>query len=233
MKGLATGRMGIGVIGSLPQGAVIASGLAGAGHAVIARAPVDDGVEEQFSAMLDGVPVLDPPTVVRRSELVILAEDGDALTGLITTLSAEGAFVSGQLVCHLGVQHGLGVLDPATAAGAIGLRLLPLIAFTGTSVDVGRMREGWCVVSAPTPVLPIAQALAIELGMEPLVLDDAKHEDLHHAVEAATTAATDVVSAAMAAFTRAGFGGMEHALAKLLTTSVEAAVEKPADGGLL
>jgi predicted short-subunit dehydrogenase-like oxidoreductase (DUF2520 family) len=233
MKGLATGRMGIGVIGSLPQGAVIASGLAGAGHAVIARAPVDDGVEEQFSAMLDGVPVLDPLTVVRRSELVILAEDGDALTDLITTLSAEGAFVSGQLVCHLGVHHGLGVLNPATAAGAIGLRLLPLIAFTGTSVDVGRMREGWCVVSAPTPVLPIAQALAIELGMEPLVLDDAKQEDLHHAVEAATTAATDVVSAAMAAFTRAGFGGMEHALAKLLTTSVEAAVEKPADGGLL
>jgi predicted short-subunit dehydrogenase-like oxidoreductase (DUF2520 family) len=92
------------------------------------------------------------------------------------------------------------------------------------------MREAWCVVSAPAPVLPIAQALAIELGMEPLVLDESKQADLQEAIEAATTTATDVVTAALAAFSRAGFDGMGHALAKLLTSSVEAAVEKPDDG---
>ena len=232
MKGLATGRMGVGLIGSLPQGAVIASGLAGAGHALVARAAGDERGEEQLSAMLPGVPIEDAVTVARRSELVILAEDGDNLTDSVDALSAGGAWVSGQLVCHLGVSHGLDVLAPAQSAGAIGLRLLPLIAFTGTSIDVGRMREAWCVVSAPAPVLPIAQALAIELGMEPLVLDDDKQPELRDAIVAATTAATEVVSGAMAAFGRAGFSGMEHALAKLLTSSVEAAVEKPTDGWL-
>jgi predicted short-subunit dehydrogenase-like oxidoreductase (DUF2520 family) len=232
VKGLATGRMGVGLIGSLPQGAVVASGLAGAGHALVARAPVGESAEEQVSAMLPSVPVEDAITVARRSELVILADDGDRLTDTIRRLTDGGAWVSGQLVCHLAVSHGLDVLTPATAAGAIGIRLLPLLAFTGTSIDVGRMREAWCVVSAPVPVLPIAQALAIELGMEPLVLDDAKHADLRDAVEAATTAATEVVSGAMAAFSRAGFSGKEHALAKLLTSSVEAAVEKPSDGWL-
>ncbi len=232
MKGLATGRMGVGLIGSLPQGAVIASGLAGAGHALVARAPVDEAVDEQVSAMLPGVPVEDAVTVARRSELVILAEDGDALQKTMTHLTERGAWISGQLVCHLGVHHGLDALTPATAAGAIGMRLLPLIAFTGTSIDLGRMREAWCVVSSPAPVLPIAQALAIELGMEPLVLDDANHADLREAIEAATTAASEVVSGAMAAFGRAGFSGREHALAKLLTSSVEAAVEKPSDGWL-
>jgi predicted short-subunit dehydrogenase-like oxidoreductase (DUF2520 family) len=232
VKGLATGRMGVGLIGSLAHGAVIASGLAGAGHALVARSPVSDSAEEQVSAMLPGVPVEDPITVARRSELVILAEDGDGLTDTVRRLTDGGAWVSGQLVCHLGVSHGLDALTPATSAGAIGIRLLPLLAFTGTSIDVGRMREAWCVVSAPAPVLPIAQALAIELGMEPLVLDDAHHADLREAVEAATTAASEVVSEAMASFGRAGFSGMEHALAKLLTSSVEAAVEKPSEGWL-
>jgi predicted short-subunit dehydrogenase-like oxidoreductase (DUF2520 family) len=232
MKGLATGRMGVGLIGSLPQGAVIASGLAGAGHALVARAPLSDTDDEHVSAMLPGVPVEDAVTVAKRSELVILADDGDILERSIAHLSDAGAWISGQLVCHLGHGHGLGVLAPAASAGAIGIRLLPLIAFTGTSIDLGRMQEAWCVVSAPAPVLPIAQALAIELGMEPLVLDDAHHADLREAVEAATTAASEVVSGAMAAFRRAGFSGMEHALAKLLTSSVEAAVEKRSDGWL-
>lgn len=232
MKGLATGRMGVGLIGSLPQGPVIASGLAAAGHALVARAPVDRDAEEHFSALLPGVPVEDAATVARRSELVILAANGDDLIHTIESLTAAGAWVSGQLVCHLALSHGLDALTPATQTGAIGLRLLPLVAFTGTSIDLGRMREAWCVVSAPAPVLPIAQALAIELGMEPLVLNDDKQPDLFEAIEAATTAATEVVSGAMAAFGRAGFSGMEHALAKLLTSSVEAAVEKPTDGWL-
>jgi predicted short-subunit dehydrogenase-like oxidoreductase (DUF2520 family) len=229
MKGLATGRMGVGLVGSLPQGPVIAQGLAGAGHALIGRSPVDDTLDDQVSALLPGVPVLDSITVVERSELVIIAADGDDLEGHVARLTDAGAWVSGQLVCHLGASHGLDVLHPAIARGAIGLRLLPLLAFTGTRVDLARMREAWCVVSAPAPILPIAQALAIELGMEPLVLDDAKHPELHEAIEAATTAATQVVSGALDAFHRAGFGGMEHALAKLLTSSVDAAVEKPRD----
>jgi len=229
VKGLATGRMGVGLVGSLPQGAVIAGGLAGAGHALIGRAPVAPDLEDRLSAVLPGIPTLDPGTVVERSELVILADDGDDLVGRVNALTDAGAWVSGQLVCHLGIEHGLDVLSPAISRGAIGLRLVPLVAFTGTSVDLGRMKQGWCVVSAPAPILPIAQALAIELGMEPLVLDDAKAPELRQAVHAATTAAQEVVSGALSAFRRAGFAGMEHALATLLTTSVEAAVENPKD----
>ena len=230
MKGLATGRMGVGLIGSLPQGAVIASGLAGAGHALTARAPVDPAIDEHVSAILPHVPVHDPVTVARRSELVLLADDGEALERSIAHLTDSGAWVAGQLVCHLGIAHGLDVLGPAIKAGAIGLRLVPLVAFTGTSVDLGRMRDAWCVVSAPTPVLPIAQALAIELGMEPVTVDDAHHEDLKNALEQATTVAQQLVSGAMASFSKAGGEGMEQALARLLISSVEAAVEKPLEG---
>lgn len=229
MKGLATGRMGVGLVGSLAHGPVIAAGLAGAGHALIGRASAGEEGDERASAVLPDVPVLDQVTVVQRSELVIVADDGDDLVGRVNALTDAGAWVQGQLVCHLGIEHGLDVLSPAISRGAIGLRLVPLVAFSGTSVDLGRMKQGWCVVSASGPILPIAQALAIELGMEPLVLDDARAPELRQAVEAATTAARDVVSGALSAFRRAGFAGMEHALATLITTSVEAAVENPKD----
>lgn len=66
--------------------------------------------------------------------------------------------------------------------------------------------------------------------MEPLVFEDRNQDALREAIEAATTTATHVVTAALSAFSRAGFDGMGHALAKLLTSSVEAAVEKPDDG---
>ncbi len=41
------------------------------------------------------------------------------------------------------------------------------MAFTGTSVDLTRLRDAYCAVTAPAPVLPIAQALVVEMGAEP------------------------------------------------------------------
>ena len=225
MMGLATGRMGVGLIGDRDLGRVLALGLAGAGHALIGRSVAPSEREESVQAMLPDVPVLTPEVVCSRSELVLLALDGEDLRDQVQSLTEAKAWVSGQLVCHLGMAHGLSVLDPAKGQGALPLRLLPLLPFTGTSVDLVRMREAWCVVSAPSPILPIAQALAIELGMEPLVADDAHADHLRAAYLAATDAARDVVTVAMTAFREAGLAGFEHALGHLLVASVEAAVD--------
>ena len=81
------GRLGVGVVGSAPIGAVLARGLAGAGHALIGFAIDDTSERERVQAMFPGVPQLDPREVVERSELVILAEDEDALVERIDTLT--------------------------------------------------------------------------------------------------------------------------------------------------
>ena len=64
------------------------------------------------------------------------------------------------------------MLRPAALAGAIPLAIHPAIVFTGTSIDLAHLREASCAVAAPAPVLPIAQALVVELGAEPVVVDE-------------------------------------------------------------
>ncbi len=73
---------------------------------------------------------------------------------------------------HTDPACGIGVLAPAVAQGAIPLAVHPAIAFSGTSMDLRALRERLRGRHRPGPVLPIAQALAVELGCEPVVVSD-------------------------------------------------------------
>ena len=95
--------------------------------------------------------MLDVPAIIERSELVLLAVPGDQLADLVAGLAATGAWQPGQLVAHTAPGFGTAVLAPALAAGAIPLAISPAMAFTGTSIDLIRLRESWCAVTAPGP----------------------------------------------------------------------------------
>ena len=99
-----------------------------------------------------------------------LAVPDSELAALVEGLAEAGVWVAGQLVVHTAPGFGTGVLLPAVRRGAIPVALSPAMAFTGTSVDLVRLREARCAVTAPTPVLPIGQALAVEMGCEPVVV---------------------------------------------------------------
>jgi predicted short-subunit dehydrogenase-like oxidoreductase (DUF2520 family) len=168
-----SGRLGIGIIGAGRVGPVLGAALGGAGHAIVGIATVSDAGRERADALLPRVPVLPIPEVIERSELVLLAVPAAELEELVRGLATTGAWQPGQLVVHTAAEFGIGVLAPATAAGVIPLALHPAMAFTGTSLDLVRLRESWFAVTAPTPVLPIGQALVVEMGAEPLVVDEA------------------------------------------------------------
>ncbi len=131
---------------------------------------VSDAGRDRAEAMLPGAPVLATPDLVERSELVLLAVPDDQLAGLVQGLADAGIWQPGQLVVHTSPDHGVEVLRPAMSAGAIPLAIHPAMAFTGTSVDLVRLRDAYCAVTAPAPVLPIAQALVVEMGSEPFVV---------------------------------------------------------------
>ena len=114
--------------------------------------------------------MLDALEVVRRSELVVIAVPHDELSGLVSGLAELGAWQPGQLVLHTDPAFGTEVLAPAAAQGAIPLAVHPAIAFTGTTMDLKQLVHAYAAVTAPGPVLPIAQALAVELGCEPVVV---------------------------------------------------------------
>ena len=174
------GRLGVGIVGAGRVGAVLGSALRAAGHAVVAVSGTSEASKDRAEALLPHVPVLPVDEVVQRSELVILAVPDDALPDLVAGLAALNHFTSGQLVVHTAGRYGTDVLQPAIALGAIPLAIHPAMTFTGTSIDLSRLVGAPFAVTAPTPVLPIAQALVVEMGGEPVVLPE-EARGLYHA----------------------------------------------------
>jgi predicted short-subunit dehydrogenase-like oxidoreductase (DUF2520 family) len=116
------------------------------------------------------------------------------------------------------------VLAPALAAGAIPLAISPAMAFTGTSIDLARLRESWCAVTAPSPVLPIAQALVVEMGAEPVVVADADRAAYADALEAAGSFSAAIVEQAANALRELGVEHPGRVLGSLVRSSVENAL---------
>lgn len=216
------GRLGVGVIGAGRVGPVIAAALGGAGHALTGITAGSDA--ERVEAILPGVPVLEAPEVVRRSELVVLAVPHDELAGLVSGLAELGVWQPGQLVLHTDPAFGLEALAAAAARGAIPLALHPAIVFTGTSMDLRALRGAHAAVAAPAPFLPIAQALAVEIGCEPVVIDDADRASYAEGVAIATTFSRSIVRQATALLREAGVALPGSFLSTLVHSTVDQAL---------
>ena len=174
------GRLGVGVVSAGKVGAVLGAALRAAGHAVVGVNAVSEASRDRAEALLPGVPVLDVPAVLERAELVLLAVPDDELPGLVQGLADAGLWQAGQLVVHTAGRWGTRVLDPARRLGAIPLAIHPAMTFTGMSLDLARLSDCSFGITAPAPVLPIAQALAVEMGAEPVVVAEADRP-LYHA----------------------------------------------------
>ncbi len=221
------GRLGVGVIGAGRVGPVIGAALAGAGHAVVGVTHSSD--DDRVESMLPGVPFLDAPEVVRRAELVVLAVPHDELPGLVSGLAELDAWQIGQLVAHTDPGYGLDVLAPASAKGAIPLAIHPAITFTGTSMDLRRLTDAFAGVTAPAAVLPIAQALAVELGCEPVVVADADRPVYAEAIATATEFSRSIVRQASDLLATAGVENPRAFLSVIVHSAVDEALADPDD----
>jgi predicted short-subunit dehydrogenase-like oxidoreductase (DUF2520 family) len=216
------GRLGVGVIGAGRVGPVIGLALAGAGHALVGISRGSDA--DRIEAMLPGVPQLEVPEVARRSELVVIAVPGDELAGLVAGLADLGAWQPGQLVLHTDPAHGVEVLAPAAARGAIPLAVHPAISFTGTTIDLRELASAYAAVTAPATVLPIAQALAVELGCEPIVVAEADRPAYAEAISTATEFSRSIVAQATGILSRIGVENPGGFLSGLVRSTVDQAL---------
>lgn len=220
----AAGRLGVGIIGAGRVGPVLGAGLAAAGHAVTGIATVTEANRERARAMLPQAPVLEIPDLVERSELVILAIPEQEIASLAAGLAAARVWQPGQLVVHTAAGLGYGVLRPAVESGGIPLAIHPAMAFTGTSMDLVRLRESYCAVTAPTPVLPIAQALVVELGAEPIVIAEEDREAYAEAIATATSFSASIVRQSVDLLAGIGIESPGSVLAPLVRSAVENAL---------
>lgn len=223
-----SGRLGVGIIGAGKVGPVLGAALAGAGHAIVGISAVSAESRDRADAMLPGVPVLEIPAVIERSELVILAVPEAELEALVVGLAAAGVWQQGQLVMHTAPGFGIGALAAATAAGVIPLAVHPAMAFTGTSIDLVRLRESYCAVTAPTAVQPIGQALVVEMGAEPVLIDEADRSHYAEAIATATTFSAAIVAQAVSLLQHVGVESPGRVLAPLVRSAVENALSASA-----
>lgn len=221
------GRLGVGIVGAGRVGPVIGAALAGAGHAVVGITSGSD--DERASAVLPGVPVLETAEVVRRAELVILAVPTGELPALVAGIAATGGWQIGQLVLHTDPAQGIEVLRPAAERGAIPLAVHPAITFTGTSIDLRQLRAAFAAVTAPAAVLPIAQALAVEMGCEPVVIAEADRAAYADAIATATEFSRSIIGQSTARLREIGVENPGGYLSALVQSTVERALREASD----
>ncbi|AIY02167.1 hypothetical protein ART_2568 [Arthrobacter sp. PAMC 25486] len=218
------GRLGIGIIGAGKVGAVLGAALRGAGHTVVGVSAVSEASKERAELLLPGVPVLEVGDIVERSELVLLAVPDDALPGLVSGLGAMNAWQVGQLVAHTSGRFGTGVLAPVKAAGGIPLALHPAMTFTGMSLDLARLADASFGVTAEPAMLPIAQALVMEMGAEPVVIAEADRVLYHAALAHSANHMVTLVAQAAQILGDIGVEAPNQLLGPLLRAALENAL---------
>jgi predicted short-subunit dehydrogenase-like oxidoreductase (DUF2520 family) len=219
-----SGRLGVGIVGAGRVGPILGAALAGAGHALVGISAVSAESRERADAILPLVPILEVPDLIERSELVILAVPDDELPGLVAGLAATGTWQPGQLVLHTAPGYGVGVLAPAAAMGVIPLAIHPAMAFTGTSLDLARLQESYFAVTAQATVLPIGQALVVEMGGEPVVIAENDRAAYAEAIATATTFSRSIVVQAAGILTSIGMENPGGYLSSLVRSTVDNAL---------
>ncbi|HNQ08097.1 MAG TPA: DUF2520 domain-containing protein [Tetrasphaera sp.] len=169
---LPPGRLRVGIVGAGKVGAVLGAALANAGHLVIGASAVSAASLARAEALLPDVPILPVDDVVATCDLAVLAVPDDALAPLVAGLATTDVWQRGQLALHTSGRSGLGPLAPAIALGVGGMAIHPAMSFTGTVMDITRLRDCCFGVTAPPDLLAPAQALVVEMGGEPVIVDE-------------------------------------------------------------
>jgi len=217
-------RLTVGVVGAGRVGAVLGAALAKAGHRVTGAYAVSDESRARAADLLPGVPLADVATVVAGAELVLLAVPDDALAHLVGGLAATGAWQAGQIVVHTSGRHGVTILEPAREQHVLPLALHPAMTFTGTAMDIDRITECAFGVTAEDALRPMAEALVLEMGGEPVWVEEADRTTYHLALAHGANHLVTLTSEAMELLSRAGVPEPRRVLGPLMRAALDNAL---------
>ncbi len=220
-------RLAVGVVSAGRVGAVLGAALARAGHSVVAASGVSKESVQRAEDLLPDVPLLPPDEVVARADLVLLALPDDALAGMVRGLAAAGALRAGQIVVHTCGAHGVDVLAPAVAHGALPLALHPVMTFTGRAEDLERIGTccfGVTAADDDEAAWSVGEALVVEMGAEPVRVPEAARPLYHTALAHGANHLVTLVAEAADLLGRAGVGDPQRMLGPLLSAALDNAL---------
>lgn len=217
-------RLRVGLIGSGRVGAPIAAALRQAGHRITGISAISAASRERADALLPGVPIKESAEVCEDADLILLTVPDDVIGELASGLAATGAITAGQLVAHTSGRFGVAVLDPVLQVQALPLAIHPVLTFTGTSIDVQRLVGVPFGVTAVDALLPIAQALVVDIGGEPFVIAEADRPRYHAALAWSSNFLATIVNQGTDLLGDIGIQHPGHFLAPLLGASLDNAL---------
>jgi predicted short-subunit dehydrogenase-like oxidoreductase (DUF2520 family) len=224
-------RLRVGVVGAGRVGAVLGAALQRAGHRVVAVSGVSEASRTRAATLLPGVPVRTVEDVVAQAELLLLTVPDDDLAALVSGLTATRSWQAGQIVVHTSGSHGIGVFDEALSQHVLGLALHPVMTFTGTAMDITRLADCCFGITAPEVLRPVAEALVVEMGAEPVWIAEDERPLYHAALAHGANHLVTLVAQAMQVLGSAGVAQPHRVIAPLLSAALDNAL-RLGDGAL-
>jgi len=215
-------RLRIGVVGAGRVGAVLGAALRLAGHNCTGVSAVSDLSRLRAEALLPGVPIKPADQVVAESELVVLAVPDSVLPDLIRGFSSSEVFIPGQFVAHTSGSYGISVFDSAQQVSPMAIH--PVMTFTGTSVDLARLADTPFGVTTTDALRPVAEALVVEMGGEPVWVPEESRAIYHTAMVMGSNYLNVLVNEAASLLAQSGMESPQRLLAPLLSASLDNAL---------
>ena len=210
-------RLRVGVIGSGRVGAVLGAALRRTGHPVVGCSARSDLSRVRAEALLPGVPIRSLHDVAADSDLLLLAVPDDRLPDVVADISRD--VHPGQIVMHVSGRYGIEVLEPL--GGALPIAAHPVMTFTGTSLDLDRLEDCPFGVTAPAPVRPIAEALVVEMGGDPIWVEEGARSAYHAALAHGANHLVTLVAQTLDLLASAGVDDPARLVRPLLTAALD------------
>ncbi|MEV4239578.1 MULTISPECIES: DUF2520 domain-containing protein [unclassified Nocardia] len=210
----APARLTVGIVSAGRVGSALGAALERAGHVVFGVAAISDASVHRARTRLPESEILPVEEVAARSELLLLAVPDAELPGLVRGLVSADVVRAGTIVAHTSGANGVGVLAPLAERGVLPLAIHPAMTFTGHDEDVARLGNACFGITAADEIgFAIAQSLVIEMGGEPVRVQEENrqlyHAALAHGSNHLVTVVLDAVDALRAALAGPGLLGQQ------------------------
>jgi predicted short-subunit dehydrogenase-like oxidoreductase (DUF2520 family) len=210
-----------GVIGAGRVGTALGLALVRAGYELVGISARSDTSRSRAKRILPDVPILDPATVAKSSQILLLAVTDDAIEQVCDKLATADQLRSDQYVMHASGACGLGVLGAATAVGATALAIHPAMTFPGLDTDADNLAGLAYAVTAPPAERAQAEELVRDLGGVPVWIAESDRTLYHSALVLGANNLISLTAAAMEALGAAGVADPGFVLGPLVRASLE------------
>jgi predicted short-subunit dehydrogenase-like oxidoreductase (DUF2520 family) len=94
------------------------------------------------------------------------------------------------------------------------------------------MKDAYCAVTAPATALPIAQALVVEMGGEPFVVEESDRTAYAEIIDTVSTFSKAIIDQSTFRLTQIGVDRPGEVLRALVHSAVDESLRRNADGSI-